>query len=316
MSIERTTALRLPTHTALAAIFALESIKGFGPNKFKEIDAVGRTPEEVLDAPDLLPTRGKRGAALREAIAALPQNVRLDARERAERQLALATEYNSHILTYDDPAYPRRVYASNNPVPALFVRGPVELLSQDSAVACVGSRSIREPYVSALRRISEYLAISRITHVSGFALGADTIGHTAVHEAGGKTICVMPSGLHAPFPPENRELWKEFLASERAVFVSEFSFHRRASALTLRKRNKLIVALADGLLVAQSSASGGAMNAYRFAIEQKKPVSTLQADGSSDTSGNQEIADAHRPRLAVFDPARPLDGFTEWVLRL
>src|SRR6185503_14852705 len=98
-------------------------------------------------------------------------------------------------------------------------------------------------------------------------------------------------GLDLSFPPENRSLWNELLEYERAVFVSEFPFGRRAASLTLRKRNRLIVAFARGVLVSQSAKDGGAMNAYRFALDQKKPVATFAPDGSADTSGNALIAE-------------------------
>ena len=106
--------------------------------------------------------------------------------------------------------------------------------------------------------------------MSGFAVGADSIGHRAARDASGRTVCVMPCGLDNLFPPENRTLWEELLDYPGAAFVSEFGFGRRASALLLRKRNKLIAAFSQGVLVAQSSYGGGAMNAYRFAREQKK----------------------------------------------
>ena len=76
-----------------------------------------------------------------------------------------------------------------------------------------------------------------------------------------------------------------------AVFVSEFGFGQRASSLMLRKRNKLIVAFAQGVLVAQSATDGGAMIAYRFGRDQKKPVATFRADGSTYTTGNAVITE-------------------------
>src|SRR5262249_23670114 len=135
---------------------------------------------------------------------------------------------------------------------------------------------------------------------SGFAVGADTVGHQAALESGGRTICVMPCGVDLVFPPENRELWKELLAYPAAAFVSELPFGRKTAALALRKRNKLIVAFARGVFLSQSSKTGGAMNAYRFANEQRKPVATLQSDGSDDTSGNALIAGDNTGRSTVF----------------
>jgi hypothetical protein len=40
--------------------------------------------------------------------------------------------------------------------------------------------------------------------------------------------------------------------------------------------------------------TGGAMNAYRFALEQHKPVAVFEADSSDVASGNKLIAEAIR----------------------
>ena len=100
----------------------------------------------------------------------------------------------------------------------------------------------------------------------------------------------MPCGLDKVFPPENQGLWEDLLQYPKAVFVSEFGFGQRASALLLRKRNKLIASFSQGVVVTQSAVDGGAMNAYRFGREQKKQVATFEADDSKETSGNAMIA--------------------------
>jgi DNA processing protein len=152
--------------------------------------------------------------------------------------------------------------------------------------------------------------------VSGFALGADTIGHKAAVAGGGKTICVMPSGLDRPFPPENRTLWQSFLAGSQAVFVSEFAFGTGAASLNLRKRNKMIVAFSKGVLVSQSARTGGAMNAYRFALEQKKQLGTFRPNGTEDTSGNDQISrDEVAVKVTVFDGPDP-EAFKRWLREL
>jgi predicted Rossmann fold nucleotide-binding protein DprA/Smf involved in DNA uptake len=147
-------------------------------------------------------------------------------------------------------------------------------------------------------------------------LGADTIGHTAAWRVGGRTICVMPSGLDRPFPPENRQLWDNLAAYPGATMVSEFPFGTAASSLTLRKRNKLIVAFSLGVVISQSSERGGAMNAYRFALEQKKPTATFEEDGTDSTSGNKVIRLGKLPGR-VFPADHPDKGaWSEWLLQL
>jgi DNA processing protein len=273
----------------MTALLLLDGIKGFGPQKFKELHLAGLEPRAVLEEPGLLPIPGKRGDAFRAELTRLGEDDRVQARGRAIRQIVRAHENQARILTYRSPHYPRNVLESNNPVPYLYARGSTGLLHQSRAVACVGSREIRLPYSERHRSFANTAVKDGFAVVSGFATGADRIGHEAAFESRGETVLVMPCGLDRPFPPENRDLWAELLDYSGALVVSEFHFGTKASGLTLRKRNKLIVAFALGVLVSQSSATGGAMNAYRFALEQRKQAATFRPDGSPATTGNYVI---------------------------
>jgi DNA processing protein len=304
--------LRL-TADDLAAVLAIESVKGFGPQKFKELHEAGVSPGDALLAPSRLPFKGKRGSAFQQAIAAISPEQRNTFRARAARQLARAHQHDAVILTYTHPAYPLNVLRSNNPVAVLYVRGDAQVLAERRAVACVGSRAITGLYAERHREFATLAAKLGYAVVSGFALGADSIGHEAAYDAGGRTVCVMPSGLDRPFPPENKPLWEKLLSYPKATMVSEFPFGTAASSLTLRKRNKLIVAAALGVLVSQSSAKGGAMNAYRFALEQRKPVATFSADETDSTSGNRLMLEAEPAAKAFPSDRDDEEAWKEWL---
>ncbi len=231
-------------------------------------------------------------------------------------QVKRAQSTGASILTYGDPAYPEQVYASNNPVPVLYVRGNPDLWNDKAAVAVVGSQNTREPYATAARTFASVAAHNRWLVVSGFAQGADTFGHTAALKADGQTVCVMPCGLDNVFPPENRGLWDKLLEDPNAVFVSEFGFGQRTSSLLLRKRNKLMVAFTRGVVVAQSKQDGGAMNAYRFAREQNKPVATFGHDGSNDTTGNAVIEHDSRTGGFVLGTTGNRSEYAAWLQQL
>lgn len=312
---EHTPTSQYPSADRLGALFALESVPGFGPVKFRTMHDAGVHPKAAIEDPDLLPFTGKMGAKLRAAIRSLPPTNLESARQRATQQLMRARDYSASILVHGDSAYPKRVYDSNNPVPVLYVRGDPAIWSDAGSVAVVGSRNTRDPYASAARQLASVAAKKGVVIISGFAMGADSIGHTAAWETGGRTVCVMPCGLDNVFPPENRDLWEQLLAYKGAVFVSEFGFGRRASSLLLRKRNKLIVAFSQGILVAQSAGNGGAMNAYRFGRDQKKPVATFKADGSKDTSGNVIIEHDIRTGGHVFELTAE-HQFEKWLEEL
>ncbi len=297
-------------------IFALERVSGFGPAKFRAMHEAGVDARAALDNPDLLPFTGRTGKKLRRGILALSETELTAARKRAVDQLERADELSAAILLHGDPGYPTRVYESNNPVPVLYVRGDPAVWNGAGTVAVVGSRDTREPYASGAHRFATVAARNGVVVVSGFAMGADSIGHQAAVEAGGHTVCVMPCGLDLVFPPENRGLWEKLLDYPGAVFVSEFGFGQRASSLLLRKRNKLIVAFAQGVLVAQSALTGGAMNAYRTGREQKKRVVTFRADGSGETGGNALIENDDRTGGFAFDLMENPKGYETWLQQL
>lgn len=307
---------RCPDADRLGAIFALERVSGFGPVKFRAMHEAGVDAQAAISNPDLLPFTGRTGEKLRRGVLSLSEAELASDRKRAIVQLERAHELSAAILVHGDPGYPARVYASNNPVPVLYVRGDPAVWEGAETVAVVGSRKTREPYAGGARRFAAVAARNGMVVVSGFAMGADSMGHSAAVEAGGRTVCVMPCGLDLLFPPENRALWEKLLAYPGAVFVSEFGFGLRASSLLLRKRNKLIVAFAQGVLVAQSALNGGAMNAYRIGREQKKPVATFRTDGSEETSGNAVIEKDDRTGGFAFELTDNPKGHETWLQQL
>ena len=307
---------QLPSLNVLCDIFLLEAVKGFGPQKFKELHRDGISASRVLDEPQLLQRFGKRGAEFSKQVKNIRHSDRLEAVTRAKRQLKVASEASAAILTYDHSYYPHILYNSNYPVPVLYARGDLAVLNNHKFVACVGSRNIKSPYAELHDAFAKLAVGFGFTIVSGFATGADIIGHLVAEREHGNTIGVMPSGLDRPFPPENKNVWCRFISIPGAVFVSEFGFGVGANALNLRKRNKMIAGMANGLLVSQSADKGGAMNAFRFGAEQKKPIATFRSDRTRETSGNDLIASTPEKVRSTVLALKRNDGWDAWLHKL
>lgn len=302
----------------LAALHLLTSVQGLGPVAALEVYRRNLSPEDILARPERYPLQGKRADQVIAGIRAITAADRDVARAFAQTQVERAKALGVLIMTYDHPHYPPLVKESNDPQPILWVRGASEMLAGRDAVACVGSRGLRDPYKTLHADFARAAAAAGFAVVSGFALGADSEGHRAAFEAGGNTVCVMPCGVDLVFPPENRPLWRDLVRSGRAAIISEFPLGRRAESLTLKKRNKLIVAAARGVLVSQSAADGGAMNAYRFAVEQKKALATFAPDGTGETTGNVVVRDERSVRSTSF-PLQASDAgsrYAKWLRAL
>jgi len=300
----------------LVALLTLDQVRGFGPGAFRATHQEAIKPEALVEDANLLPIEGKRGETLRKKISSLGSAEYSLAKERALRQLERAAELGVKILTYRNPHYPPNLLDSNSAIPILYASGDVGVLKQANVVACVGSRKIRPRYAERLRSFSELASKGGWLIASGFANGADTIAHQAAIAAGGTTVLVMPSGLDIPFPPENRPLWKEWQGRPGIAMISEFPLGTKASSLTLRKRNKTIVGVSKAVLVAQTSLKGGTMNAYRFALEQHKPVLTFPPDENADTSGNRLIRhDENQQQDLLGEDAHHLPELEHWLAR-
>lgn len=158
-----------PSLDELADIFVLESVKGFGPQKFKELHEDSLTASDLLARPREMQRFGKRGIDFQKQLDEVGHKGRQQALDRAKKQIESAQSAGGALLTYDDPRYPRCLYESNIPVPVLYARGDLNVLKREKAVACVGSRNIRMPY-SELHDAFARRAISLgYVIVSGFA---------------------------------------------------------------------------------------------------------------------------------------------------
>jgi DNA processing protein len=129
------------------------------------------------------------------------------------------------VLDDDSPGQPRQVY--NRP-PFLFIRG--ELREGDKrAVAVVGTRSPSDAGLDQAGRLSEELARSDVTVLSGLARGIDAVAHRGALDARGRTIAVMGTGIDRIYPPEHRDLADEILGSGRSSPSSGRRRHRQRS---------------------------------------------------------------------------------------
>jgi len=88
----------------LAAIYLLDSIKGFGPQKFKELHQHRMAPADLLANPATMPLlRGKRAEELRDAIEKLPRDAIAEMKTRARKQIRSAADVGAKIWSYLGP---------------------------------------------------------------------------------------------------------------------------------------------------------------------------------------------------------------------
>lgn len=187
------------------------------------------------------------------------------------RLLDLCAENDIRILTLDDEEYPLRLKAIPNPPIVLFVRGSLEGLDDEMAIAVVGTRSGSEYSANVCRTICTELAKIGTTIVSGLAVGLDTVAHRACVDAGGRTVGVLACGSLVNYPAENAKLKRDILESGGAL-ISELLPSSTTYAGYFQHRNRIISGLASGTLIVEASARSGCLLTAEHTIEQGRDL--------------------------------------------
>ena len=180
------------------------------------------------------------------------------------------------VLTVRDSGFPPVLAGHPGPCGVLFRRGRVDALGA-RRVGIVGTRTPTPSGVYTAREIAEGLSRAGVAVVSGLAKGIDGAAHDGVRAAfdgesanHGRAIAVVGSGLDVVYPRANAALW-EWVANE-GLLLSEYAPGVAAEPHHFPRRNRLIAALSEVLVVVESREKGGSMSTVREAIERQRDV--------------------------------------------
>lgn len=190
------------------------------------------------------------------------------------------------VITCFDSEYPTRFNLLGNQRPVYFyIKGDKEILDHDT-IAVIGTRKPSIFGVSAGKKLVRQL--DDVVIVSGLALGTDRIAHETAIEAGTKTIAVLPSGLHTITPASNKKL-ADIISEGNGCIISEYSPNEAAAQYTYVRRDALVAALSDGILVIECGVKSGTMHTVESAIKMRKPIYCYYTDRGGDYSGNKKL---------------------------
>ncbi|MGQ4597509.1 DNA-processing protein DprA [Nocardia sp. R6R-6] len=235
--------------------------------------------------------------AVREC--ALPEPLRGPTAQRrdidiAARDLEVIDRIGGRVVTPDDPEWPAwRMLGlaqlepgrdRDGAVPlVLWVRGPRSLLdSSERAVAVVGARCSTGYGSQVTGEIAGDLAAQGWTIVSGAAFGIDSVAHRAALAVAGSTIAVLACGIDRPYPAQHERLLADI--AESGLVVSEYPPGVTAHKHQFLARNRLIAALADGVLVVEAGLRSGARNTVKWARRLGRPALAVPGPVTSAAS--------------------------------
>jgi len=294
------------------AWIALASVEGVGEETFGLLLATFGSAKKVLAA--VVDGRfGSWFAERREADGRPPMQARAVAKLRESAadpssRLAEIRRLGLWTLTPLDADYPARLRDLLAPPAVIHGQGDPGTLRAARQIGVVGTRRPTPAGRALTARVCGRLVECGATVVSGLAVGIDGAAHATTLERGGVTVGVIGAGHCSPGPRAHDRLRTEVARAGGAV-ISEHHPDTKATKGTYPRRNRIIAALSDALIVIEAPRTSGALITARHALELGRPV--FVAPGRV---GDWTMAGS----LALLreTPARPLVGLDEMVADL
>lgn len=169
----------------------------------------------------------------------------------------------------DSVEFPEKLLELSDCPKGIYVRGALPDPSKKT-VAIVGARMCSAYGRAAAYHFGRVLAENDVQIISGLALGIDGAAHEGALEASGKTFAVLAGGVDICYPRSHIGLYEQMRTS--GGILSEESCGCPPLARLFPKRNRIISALSDVVLVVEAKRKSGSLITADFAAEQGRDI--------------------------------------------
>lgn len=168
--------------------------------------------------------------------------------------------------------WPAQLAEIPQPPKRLWLRGALPPVGH-KLLTVVGSRAMTRYGQEACEKLIAGLAGYPISIVSGLALGVDTCAHKAALNAGLHTLALPGSGLGDDilYPRSNRAFAKE-MVEKGGGLLAEYPPDKASMVHFFPERNRLMVGLADAVLVIEAGPKSGTLITARLASEYNRDL--------------------------------------------
>ena len=217
------------------------------------------------------------------------------------------------LLTYEDEKYPQYLKEIPDFPLSLFYKGNLDLLEPDFNLAVVGSRNASQNALLALDSIISNFKNSNITIVSGLAYGIDTQAHKSAIENNLKTIAVVGCGLDIVYPSQNKKLFED-IKNTYGIIFSEYPLKTQPLSYNFPQRNRIVVGMSKGTLVAEAQIKSGAMISANLTLDYNRELMCIPGNIlNPNTSGIYHLI---KNGAGIVSDAKDLLNYMDWDIIL
>ena len=207
------------------------------------------------------------------------------------------------FITMEDKGYPQKLHNIYDKPYGLYYIGTFPTFLP--AVSIVGARRCSAYGKRIASELGGLLAEKGFVVISGMARGIDTYSHKGCLEHGGNTVAVLGSGCDVIYPTDNRLLYEDIVKSGGAI-LSEYQMGTRPLPLNFPRRNRIVSALSDVVIVVEAREKSGSLITADFALEHGKDIYVIPGRiGDSLSSGTNKLI--AQGAGVIYDPEAFVD---------
>ena len=191
-------------------------------------------------------------------------------RKNLDKYLEYMQKNKIELINIYSKEYPSNLKQIYDPPAFLYIKGNKEILNSKS-ISIVGCRDCTTYGKNTAIKFAYNLSNNNINIVSGLAKGIDAYSHIGCLKGKAKTIAVVGCGLDRVYPEENRWIYNKIIANGGAI-ISEYIIGTKPLAQNFPRRNRIISALSEALIVVEAKEKSGTLITVDFALEQGKDI--------------------------------------------
>ncbi len=155
-------------------------------------------------------------------------------------------------------------------------------------IAIVGSRHASHNALRHAKTLSRQLTEAGLTVTSGGAKGIDAVCHQAALDQNGSTVAILGCGIDVIYPKINRSLFNDIKTN--GLLLSEYPLGTAPRPGHFPRRNRLISALADIVVVIEAALKSGSLVTAEHALDQGKDIFAMPGDiGNPNSEGCHQL---------------------------
>lgn len=253
----------------------LSQINGIGPITYRRLLDKFKNPENIYKASkDDLKNIDSIGESITNKII---NNKDLDISKRIVQN---CYKNNIEITNIYESNFPNNIKKYENMPILIYYKGNINC--ELNGVSIVGTRRCSDYGKKVTVEAAKFLVENNIPVVSGMAKGIDSYAHTTVIKEQGYTVAVLGCGLDICYPKEHDLLMSKII--ENGLVISEYPPGTKPSNYNFPKRNRLISAISEKILIVEAGEKSGALITIKYAREQNKEVLVVPNNIYSDES--------------------------------